>query len=139
MDIDLYVISAVLVALTMLTLVVGYARVLLTAHSAAFQIAFSTCLVFFAFAARAWFWDIGPLVYIDFNDWAYPKVGSINLFFNLMAVWGAMHGHYALYLMLPAEDKKKLRWNILTAWVYPPWLFFHEVDLILERIKRRRS
>ena len=69
MDIDLYVISAVLVALTMLTLVVGYARVLLTAHSAAFQIAFSTCLVFFAFAARAWFWDIGPLVYADFNDW----------------------------------------------------------------------
>ena len=48
---DLYLLTAVIVALTMLTLVVGYARVLVSAKRAAFHIAASTCLVFFAFAA----------------------------------------------------------------------------------------
>ena len=96
MDIDSHQLSAILVALTMLTLVVGYARVLITANSAAFQIAFSTCLVFFAFAARAWFWDLGPLFFDNFSEIAAPNMQTINFWFNAAAVWGAMHGHYAL-------------------------------------------
>jgi hypothetical protein len=129
---DLYLLTAVVVALTMLTLVVGYARVLFSAKRAAFHIAASTCLVFFAFAARAWFWDLGEV----FGYGMQPM--EINAIFNVLAIWSAMHGHYALYIMIPEADKAKRHWNIFTAWMYPPWLLFHELGHIVNKIRHRR-
>lgn len=127
---DLYLLTAVIVALTMLTLVVGYARVLFSAKRAAFHIAASTCLVFFAFAARAWFWDLGEVFGYDGS-----RPVEINAVFNLLAIWSAMHGHYALYLMIPEADKAKHRWNLFTAWMYPPWLLIHEVRSLFKRFR----
>ena len=138
MEPDIYFFSALLVASTMLTLVVGYARVLFSTHNAAFHIALSTCLVFFAFAARAWFWDLGPLFSDELRAYGRAHMTTINTIFNCLAVWGALHGHYALYLMIPDEDKSKHHWNIFTAWMYPPWLLFHEVDILVHKWMRKK-
>jgi len=127
---NLYIWTAILVGLTMMTLVVGYARVLFSAKRAAFHIAASTCLVFLAFALRAWFWDLG-----EYLGYTGPRVIEINAIFNILAIWSAMHGHYALYLMIPEVDKAKFRWNIFTAWMYPPWLLIHEVRAVFKRFR----
>lgn len=139
MTFDIYILSAILVGLTMLTLVVGYARVLFNTRSAAFHIALSTCLIFFSFAARAWFWDLAPVIDPAIKEVGVLHMDRVNTVFNLIAIWSALHGHYALYLMIPAEDKEKHHWNIFTAWMYPPWLLFHEFNNFARKLKWKKK
>lgn len=115
---ELTTLTSVVAALTMLTLIIGYGRALLTAsRGPVFHLAASICLVFFAYVARTVYWDIlpGPAEFPFKNDMGT----SFNTAFDLVAIWGGIHGHIAIYLMIPSVDRKK--WSPFTAWLYPPF------------------
>lgn len=106
--------TSYLAALTMLTLVVGYARALAQrSRGPVFHLVTSICLVFVTYVARTLYWDV-------FHSDQRDAVQHINLIFDFLAIWGGIHGHVAIYQMIPEEDRS--RWTIFTAWLYPPFL-----------------
>lgn len=116
---EIHILSIILVNLTLMTVLVGFFRVMMNGSRTAFHLSFSIILVTLAYVLRADWWHfhsyIRVYLSIDFDI-------KQNIVFNLIATWGAMHTHYALYLMIPENERKK--WYVLLAWTYPPIQFF---------------
>jgi hypothetical protein len=114
-DITMTMFTSTVAALTMLTLVVGYGRALLSRQGAVFHLVSSICMIYIAYVARTTYWDM-----LFIRDAGWPTREDINPWFDVLAIWGGIHGHIAIYLMIPKEDRDK--WTIFTAWLYPPFM-----------------
>lgn len=133
MAFDVTFVTTMLAAGTMATLLVGYARALGTRNGAVFHLVASIILVFGAYIARTLYWDwIAPSVMVT----PYTR-DDINPWFDAVAVWGGVHGHIAIYKMIPDEDRRQ--WHILTAWLYPPFAMSTWLWATLKRLVRWRS
>lgn len=131
-QINLSLITSILAALTMLTLVVGYLRALTTENGTVFHLAMSICLVFLSYVCRTVYWG-------DAIPYAPPRLdkGSVNWIFDVVAIWGGLHGHMAIYRMIPNDERK--RWSILTAWAYPPFVLTKPLRRFMRWLFLRRS
>lgn len=115
-NIDPSVITSILAGGTLLTLLIGYLRALKfrPRNGAVFHLIVSILLVFGAYVLRSGYWSI---------SWLALKSTStdvdINVLFDLLVVWGGIHGHIAMYYMIPAYDRED--WHVFTAWLYPPF------------------
>jgi H+/gluconate symporter-like permease len=116
MEIESTTVISSLVAFLVGTLTVGYGRALGTKNSAVLHLVVGMMLVFTAYIMRSVYWDILP----DAASWTVKAVvgRDVNIFFDAIVIWGALHGHLAVYLMIPSSERKY--WSVLTAWLYPP-------------------
>lgn len=131
-QLDFTTITSVLAACTMLTLVVGYIRALTTEHGTVFHLAMSICLVLVSYVGRTVYWDIFAIHGLHlFNQF------EVNPVFDLVAIWGGIHGHAAIYRMIPSDERHK--WSILTAWAYPPFVLSKPLRRFLRWLFWRRS
>ena len=129
MGIDFNTVTTLLMVSTMLTLVVGYARALTTHSEVVFHLVASIILVFLSCAARVTYW-----IYITPDAEAYNQLFP---WLNLVTIWGGIHGHIAIYLMIP--DKDRTKWFIFTAWLYPPFTMSVWLKRRLTRLVSWRS
>jgi hypothetical protein len=107
--------SVLVINLTLLAMLVGFVRIVMVVSKAGFHLSLCLLLISLAYLLRADWWEfhyiIRQIVNIEFRL-------QQNTFFNMLAFWGSLHGHYALYMTIPEEDRNG--WNIFNAWVYPP-------------------
>lgn len=123
----LSILTALFVAILLTTLLIGYARALVSRQSAISHLVESICLVFFAYTARSVYWDSGLFIPIE----------ELNIVFNLIAIWGGVHGHIAFLKMIPDEDRP--HWRVFTAWLYPPFAMSRCFRHIVSKVMRWRS
>lgn len=130
---ELTSLTSFVAATTMLTLVVGYARVLTNERGTVFHLAASISLVLLAYVMRTLYWDALPM-----DMWLKDVYGrQINVTFDAIALWGAMHGHVAIYRMIPQPERDN--WTIWTAWAYPPVVVSLHLRKFLRWLFWRRS
>lgn len=118
LPIDLSVLTSFLAGGTLVTLLLGYIRALKfrSRHGAVFHLIISILLVFGSYVGRSTYWSISWLALQSTSTDV-----DVNVLFDLMAVWGGLHGHIAMYYTIPAVDREK--WSVFTAWCYPPFGF----------------
>ena len=127
LSVEVTSLTSFFVAGTMLTLLVGYLRALRTGQGAVFHLVASIVLVFFAYVARTIYWDVFAI-----NLGPLPR--EMNLLFDVLATWGGVHGHIAIYQMIPEDERK--HWRIFTAWLYPPFAMSRCVRQLIRRVMR---
>jgi hypothetical protein len=129
-NIELTTITSVFAGVTLLTLVLGYVRALFDRSGAVFHLVASIILVFGSYVMRTVYWDIAWLQ----NQTISTTVG-INVYFDLIVLWGGFHGHFAIYKMIPEHDRNK--YTVFTAWLYPPFILSGPVGGFVRWIREK--
>ena len=120
--IDWNSISGLIACLLAIPTISGYFRIALTDKFVAGHMATSAVCFAAAYALRTFYWDMVRSV-VPTDAWAAWSlmVGglTVNVVFNALFAYGAYRSLHAIYGTIP--DEERANWNILTAWLYPPW------------------
>lgn len=132
MQFELTTFTSLIAAGTMLTLLIGYGRALTSRKGAVFHLVASICLVFLAYVTRTVYWDV-----VWLREQALTSDVDVNLIFDTLAIWGGVHGHIAIFYMIPKEDRT--HWRVFTAWLYPPFAAHRCFRHVVQKLMRWRS
>lgn len=125
-----YIVVATAAFVLALMVMAGYVRLVRSRGGMVKAFAWAHVLAFGAYAIRAIYWLVRPVIAAEDPVSHLARMATPNLWLDLAVVAGAYFALRAIWWMVPPDERG--RWAWYTAWLYPPARW---VDRLRQRLR----